>query len=154
MKCLHCRSDKVSKMGFTKQGKQRYVCQNQGYERSFILEYSNYGCHPGNKEKIVDMALNGSGIRDTARVLEISQGTVIDTLKKEPLLSNVNERFLQQLNNPEEIAVKLEKVQEAEADEMWSSSGKRPSNVGFGTPLIMPAEPRSPMYWARMRIVH
>ncbi|WP_199316784.1 IS1-like element transposase [Chroococcidiopsis sp [FACHB-1243]] len=28
------------------------------------------------------MAINGSGIRDTARVLKISQTTVIETLKK------------------------------------------------------------------------
>ena len=69
-------------MGFTKQGKQRYVCRSPACARSFILEYSNYGCHPDIKEKIIDMALNGSGIRDTARVLEVSQGTVIGTLKK------------------------------------------------------------------------
>jgi transposase-like protein len=30
----------------------------------------------------VDMSLNGSGIRDTARVLKISPTTVINTLKK------------------------------------------------------------------------
>jgi len=28
------------------------------------------------------MAINGSGIRDTARVLKISKGTVMSTLKK------------------------------------------------------------------------
>lgn len=35
------------------------------------------------KEQIVDMALNESGIRDTARVLHISTSTVIKELKKE-----------------------------------------------------------------------
>ena len=34
------------------------------------------------KEQIVDMALNGSGIRDTARVLQVSTSTVIKELKK------------------------------------------------------------------------
>ncbi|WP_317110947.1 IS1-like element transposase [Chroococcidiopsis sp. SAG 2025] len=34
------------------------------------------------KQKIVDMALNGSGIRDTARVLHVSPATVIRELKK------------------------------------------------------------------------
>lgn len=82
VKCIHCISDNVSKMGFTKQGKQRYLCQSPECARSFILEYSNYGCVPGIKEKIVDMAVNGSGIRDTSRVLEVSQGTVIKALKK------------------------------------------------------------------------
>ncbi len=42
--------------------------------------------HPGRtkevKQKIVEMSQNGSGIRDTARVLNVSQTTVIKELKK------------------------------------------------------------------------
>jgi transposase-like protein len=34
------------------------------------------------KEQIIDMALNGSGIRDTARVLGISTDTVLNELTK------------------------------------------------------------------------
>ncbi len=34
------------------------------------------------KQQIVDMALNRSGIRDTARVLHVSPSTVIQELKK------------------------------------------------------------------------
>jgi len=34
------------------------------------------------KQQIVDMAMNASGIRDTARVLHISPTTVINELKK------------------------------------------------------------------------
>jgi transposase-like protein len=37
---------------------------------------------PEVKQQMVDMALNGSGIRDTARVLRISPTTVIAVLKK------------------------------------------------------------------------
>jgi hypothetical protein len=37
---------------------------------------------PHVKQQIVDMALNGSGIRDTARVLGISKDTVLSKLKK------------------------------------------------------------------------
>jgi transposase-like protein len=33
----------------------------------------------------VDMSLNGSGVRDTARVLKINPTTVINTLKKKSL---------------------------------------------------------------------
>jgi transposase-like protein len=40
------------------------------------------------KERIVDMALNGSGIRDTSRVLSVAIGTVITTLKKKPVISS------------------------------------------------------------------
>lgn len=39
-------------------------------------------CEQGIKECIVDMVLNGSGVRDTARVLSVAIGTVITTLKK------------------------------------------------------------------------
>ncbi len=35
-----------------------------------------------NQEQIVDMAMNGSGIRDTARVLHVSTSTTIKELKK------------------------------------------------------------------------
>ena len=34
------------------------------------------------------MAINGSGIRDTARVLKISTTTVMETLKKKSSLEN------------------------------------------------------------------
>jgi insertion element IS1 protein InsB len=45
------------------------------------------GRAPALKEQIVEMRLNGSGIRDTARVLKISPTTVINTLKKKNLPS-------------------------------------------------------------------
>jgi transposase-like protein len=46
------------------------------------LNYSYQGRLPKVKQQIVEMALNGSGIRDTARVLKISPSTVIEELKK------------------------------------------------------------------------
>jgi hypothetical protein len=70
VRCIHCVSDKVSKMGFTKQGKQRYVYRSLECRRSFILEYSNNGCVPGITEKIVDMAINGT--RDFRTALPLS----------------------------------------------------------------------------------
>ena len=42
--------------------------------------YKAYGS--GIKKQIVEMAINGSGIRDTVRILNINQNTVINTLKK------------------------------------------------------------------------
>lgn len=50
--------------------------------RTFILDYAYPGQSRKVKEQIVDMALNGSGIRDTARVLHVSTSTVIKQLKK------------------------------------------------------------------------
>jgi len=37
---------------------------------------------PEVKQQMVDMAVNGSGIRDNARVLGVSPMTVMSTLKK------------------------------------------------------------------------
>jgi len=50
--------------------------------RTFIMQYSYAGYLPKVKQQISDMAMNGSGIRDTARVLHISPTTVIEELKK------------------------------------------------------------------------
>ncbi len=81
--CPHCESDQIVKRGKTENGKQRYLCQNKACNtKTFILDYSYNGYLPEVKKKIIDMSVNGSGIRDTARVLEISQNTVISELKK------------------------------------------------------------------------
>ena len=81
--CPHCDSDQVVKRGKSTEGKQRYLCQNQACShQTFILECSYRGRVPEVKQQIVDMALNGSGIRDTARVLGISKDTVLSALKK------------------------------------------------------------------------
>ncbi len=54
----------------------------QFYPKCWIQEYSDKGRLPEIKQRIVDMAVNGSGVRDTARVLDISTDTVINELKK------------------------------------------------------------------------
>jgi insertion element IS1 protein InsB len=81
--CPHCQSDHIIKGGTTKAGKQRYRCQNANCPHySFVLNPTYYGHLPDIKEQIIDMALNGSGVRDTARVLKISPNTVMSELKK------------------------------------------------------------------------
>jgi transposase-like protein len=81
--CPNCDGTQVIKHGKTPEGKQRYRCQDQECtRRTFIREYSYAGLLPQVKQQICDMAMNGSGIRDTARVLGVSQTTVIKTLKK------------------------------------------------------------------------
>ena len=81
--CPNCNGIEVIKHGTTAEGKQRYYCQTLDCERkTFIREYSYAGYSPQVKQQISDMAINGSGIRDTARVLGISTTTVIETLKK------------------------------------------------------------------------
>src|SRR5262245_46328112 len=81
--CPHCHSDHVIKGGKTKAGQQRYKRQNTDCPHySFQLDLLYKGRAPASKEQIVDMRLNGSGSRDTARVLKISPTSVINTLKK------------------------------------------------------------------------
>ena len=74
---------------------------------------------------MVDMTLNGSGVRDIVRVLGVSCATVIDVLKKkEPAIEQVNSRLLRSLD-PEQVEVMVHKVEDAEIDEMWSFVGNK-----------------------------
>jgi transposase-like protein len=52
------------------------------------LTYAYAGQSPDVKRQIVDMAMNASGIRDTARVLHVSPTTVLKELKKKSLPSS------------------------------------------------------------------
>jgi insertion element IS1 protein InsB len=84
--CPTCSEDDVVKHGQSGEGKQRYRCRNEKCLRStFIRHYTYQGYLPQVQQEIADMAVNGSGIRDTARVLKISRTTVTETLKKSSL---------------------------------------------------------------------
>ena len=76
--------------GTTLEGKQRYRCREclLGRGRTFLLEYTYAGQSPEVKQRIVDMAMNASGIRDTARVLHVSPTTVLKELRKRNLTSS------------------------------------------------------------------
>jgi transposase-like protein len=81
--CPNCGSNEIMKAGRNAHGTQRYRCRNPDCETiTFMLDYRYRAYEPGVKEQAVEMAINGSGIRDTARVLKISKNTVIRTLKK------------------------------------------------------------------------
>jgi transposase-like protein len=86
--CRYCgKPEAVRRKGISTTGHQPhrrtgYHCEN--CKRTFQLGYSKRAYEPGVKEHIIDMALNGSGIRDTARVLRINMNTVMSTIKKSP----------------------------------------------------------------------
>src|SRR5215470_8826167 len=83
VRCPHCQSDQIVKRGKTARGTQRYLCQNPLCAKgSFLLDYCNRGCLPEVKHTIIDMRLNASGVRDTARSLHICPNTVLRELKK------------------------------------------------------------------------
>ena len=83
IRCPACQHTDVIKHGITAQGKQRYRCKNPSCpSQTFLIAYSHHGRVPAVKQQILEMTLNGSGIRDIARVLHISPTTVIEELKK------------------------------------------------------------------------
>jgi insertion element IS1 protein InsB len=83
VQCPERKSREVVKYGRQPNGEQRYRCNQQHCQRRiFLLQYHNTGWVPEVKQQMVEMALNGSGIRDTARVLGVSPTTVLTTLKK------------------------------------------------------------------------
>ncbi len=126
VQCLHCHSEQVVTRGKTDSGTQRYLCQNTAcVQGSFLLDYRNRGGVPEVKQHIIDMSLNASGIRNTARVLHISPNTVLHELKKKAVaLESVNTALLRTLH-PTEIRVHIECAGEAEMDEMWSFVSKK-----------------------------
>ncbi len=83
VQCPHCQSAEVIKAGKQAHGIQRYRCQNgRCARRIFLLQYQDRGRAPEIRGQVIAMAINGSGIRDTARVLRMSPTTVIAVLKK------------------------------------------------------------------------
>lgn len=80
VQCRYCQSVSIYKHGYARSSKSRYRCRD--CQRSFQLYYHNVGNRDGIPEKIVEMAINGSGVRDTSRVLGVSITTVIAHLKK------------------------------------------------------------------------
>ncbi len=79
----YCHGTQGMKRGKTDTGRQRYHCKNEQCSRqSFLLDPVYKGRLPEIKQQVIEMSLNGSGVRDTARGLRISTATVIQELKK------------------------------------------------------------------------
>ena len=84
--CKHCgQTQQVKRYGNTRSGTQRYRCFDCG--RTFVKSYTHKARDPLVKAErrpapITQLALNGSGVRDTARVLGINRNTVSRHLKK------------------------------------------------------------------------
>src|SRR4028119_2181206 len=118
VQCPDCHSTDVSKHGKSTEGKKRYACNNsECLRRTFILDNSHPGRKRSVKYQIVEMSLNGSGVRDIARVLHVSPSTVIRELKKKkPQLQVVNHKLLATLP-PRSEEVEIHQVAEEEEGE-------------------------------------
>ena len=94
IKCVFCGSTEVIKHGKNPNGHQRYRCKS--CLKTFQLEYKYKACAPGIRDQIIDMAMNSSGTRDTARTLGISKDTVTSVLKRlKNSVKPVNEEYLE-----------------------------------------------------------
>ncbi|WP_219907729.1 IS1/IS1595 family N-terminal zinc-binding domain-containing protein [Aphanothece hegewaldii] len=88
VECPDCHSTEISKNGKSSEGKQRFLCKNsECLRRTFILDNSHPGRSRKTKKQMVEMSLNGGGIRDIARVLRVGCPTIIRELKKRNLSS-------------------------------------------------------------------
>ena len=88
--CVYCSSTDLVKNGKCPGGSQRWRCNS--CKKGFRFDYRYNARKQGVREKIIEMTLNGSGVRDVGRVLKTSRDTVCPVLKKnaknEPLFSH------------------------------------------------------------------
>ena len=86
VRCPHCQRDQIVTRGKTTRGTQRSLCQHPLCATgSVLLDSCNRGCLPEVKHMIIDMRLNASGVRDTARLLPLCPNTVLQERKSDRL---------------------------------------------------------------------
>ena len=91
--CKHCgQTQQVRRYGTTRGGTQRYRCFDCG--RTFVKTYTHKARDPLVKAQIIQLGLNGSGVRDTARVLGINRNTVSSHFKKSSQVLRVNPNYV------------------------------------------------------------
>ncbi|MDB5272090.1 MAG: transposase [Chitinophagaceae bacterium] len=79
MECKYCQQ-KCSKAGTTANTIQRYYCKPcNKYQQ---LEYDYLGCSKRIESRVVELNNEGCGIRSISRILQISPGKVLSTIKK------------------------------------------------------------------------
>jgi len=83
IKCPFCGSEKVSKNGHKRTGKQVYNCNNNECKHhNFVEHYSYKAYEPAIRQQVLKMAVDCTGTRATGRILGISKDTVTAILKK------------------------------------------------------------------------
>jgi len=128
VKCPYCDSKDIVKNGKDENSKQRFLCKNERCKhQTFLMDYTDKGRTPYIKNLILKMAVNGSGVRDTGRVLGISPNTVIETLKEaDEIIDNVNRNLLGKASKEEvDIDIVPMSAIDVELDEMWSFVGDK-----------------------------
>jgi transposase-like protein len=127
IQCPHCHSDQIVKRGKTGCGTQRYLCQNATCATgSFLLDYRYQGRLPEVKHQIIDMSLNASGVRDTARVLRISTNTVLSELNR--------------IRTSQPLTLTVTQVRQDEPVKSVGDGKSSPDAVRQGSQLLLRAE--------------
>ena len=138
IRCPYCGSEDIIAFGKTKNGTQRYRCKNEHCSHiSFLLTYKNKASQPGVSEMIVDMAMNGCGTRDTARVLGISKDTVTRHLR---MLANsvqtINTDFLNNISDSSiDVLITNPMNDQNEGESNGSSDAKKVGAGGLGVEM-------------------
>ena len=120
LRCLHCASNDLVKNGKSANGTQRWRCNN--CKKGFRFAYRYNACKVGVKEKIIEMTMNSSGVRDIGRVLKISKDTVCSVLKK---TLQMNPYILTKQESEPMQSLEIEICFSAELDEFWSFVGNK-----------------------------
>ena len=83
VQCPFCGSEKVSKNGHNKTGKQVYNCKNRECtHHNFVEHYTYNGYKPEIRARVLKIAVDCTGTRATGRMLGISKDTVTAIIKK------------------------------------------------------------------------
>ncbi len=86
IRCPFCNSDKVTKNGHNKTGKQVYNCKNpECKHHNFVEGYTYKAYEPEVRKQVLKMAVDCTGTRATSRILGISKDTVTAILKKQKI---------------------------------------------------------------------
>ncbi|KAA6336317.1 hypothetical protein EZS27_015509 [termite gut metagenome] len=118
--CPYCNSNNLQKNGKSCTGEQRWRCKEckKYFQRSYRYNARKHGI----KDKIIEMTLNSSGVRDIGRVLKISKDTVVALLKK---TLHINPYFITKQEQQLFDYLDVEIVFSGEMDEFWSFVGNK-----------------------------
>ena len=134
VKCPYCKSEKVVAYGKNANGTKRYKCKNEECPHIiFQLEYKYEARKPGVADRIEDMAMNGSGTRDTARVLGVDKNTVTRHLRKlGDRVQYVNLDFLNSMSDKQiDVLITSPTEDRSEAEDNEKPGMARAGGVGL-----------------------
>jgi len=80
LKCLHCGSDQLARIGLTQNGKQRYLCSDCGRQSRDSPQPNGYT--EAEREQILRAYHERSSLRGLSRTFGVSRQTVTAWLKK------------------------------------------------------------------------